>query len=255
MRVSVEIRKTLRARDRSFYLEASFATQDERLVVFGASGSGKSVTIQCMAGLITPDEGVIRIGERVLFDSSAGIDLPPQQRRVGYLFQDYALFPHLTVEENVGFALKRGAAGRLDRAQRTRVLELLQLFDLAPLTRNYPGQLSGGQRQRTALARALITQPDILLLDEPLSALDPMLRSRVRDELLGVQKRFGVPMMVITHDPADVEALAETVLVYGQGRIERSIRMNDIAATAGEDGQQRLMRLLSGSEEAEADRQ
>jgi molybdate transport system ATP-binding protein len=250
VRLSVDIRKSLRARDRSFQLEASFATQDERLVVFGASGSGKSVTILCMAGLITPDSGHIRIGERVLFDSAAGVDLPAQQRRVGYLFQDYALFPHLTVEENVGFALKQGAVGRLNADQRARVHELLQLFELAPLARNFPRQLSGGQRQRTALARALITQPDILLLDEPLSALDPLLRARVRGELLGMQKRFAVPMIVITHDPADVEVLAQTVLVYKDGRVERSIRMGDVAAGAGEDRQQRLLRLLGGAEES-----
>jgi len=224
MKLRVDIRKTLRAPERAFLLEASFATQDDRVVVFGPSGSGKSVTIQCIAGLISPDEGVIQVGDRVLFDSKAGIDLPPQQRRVGYLFQDFALFPHLNVEDNVGFALRRGARGALDAQQRRTVHDLLRLFDLGALARNLPRQLSGGQRQRVALARALIVQPEIMLLDEPLSALDPLLRGRVRSELVALQQRFDVPMMVITHDPADVEAMAETILVYSHGRVARQAR-------------------------------
>jgi len=229
MKLRVDIRKTLRARDRAFTLEASFTTQDERMVVFGPSGSGKSVTMQCIAGLISPDEGIIQVGERVLFDSSAGVDLPPQRRRVGYLFQDFALFPHLNVEENVGFALRQGVRGGLDAQQRRMVRELLRLLDVEALARNLPRQLSGGQRQRVALARALIVKPEIMLLDEPLSALDPLLRGRVRKELVALRERFDVPMIVITHDPADVEAMAETILVYSHGKVVRQVRVAEFA--------------------------
>lgn len=232
MKLRVDIRKTLRARDRAFALEASFTIVDDRVVVFGPSGSGKSVTMQCIAGLISPDEGVIQVGDRVLFDSGAGIDLPPQQRRVGYLFQDFALFPHLSVEDNVGFALRRGLRGGLDGGQRRAVHELLRLFDLDGLARNFPRQLSGGQRQRVALARALIVQPDIMLLDEPLSALDPLLRGRMRRELVALQQRFAVPMIVITHDPADVEAMAETILVYSHGRVAQQMRSTELRQDA-----------------------
>ncbi len=232
MKLRVDIRKTLRTRERAFTLQACFTTLDDRVVVFGPSGSGKSVTMQCIAGLISPDEGVIQVGDRVLFDSTAGIDLPPQQRRVGYLFQDFALFPHLNVEENVGFALRRGLRGGLDAGQRRAVHELLRLFDLDALARSFPRQLSGGQRQRAALARALIVQPDVMLLDEPLSALDPLLRGRVRRELAALQRRFSVPMIVITHDPADVEAMAETILVYSNGRVAQQVRTTELAQDA-----------------------
>ncbi|HKQ60606.1 MAG TPA: ATP-binding cassette domain-containing protein [Candidatus Polarisedimenticolaceae bacterium] len=219
MNVRVAIRKTLRAAGRTFELDSSFALDDERIVLFGPSGSGKSVLLQCIAGLITPDAGIIRIGERTLFDSSARIDLSPQARRLGYVVQEYGLFPHLTVERNVGFALRRGVWGRLDPERRRRVGELLRAFELEPLAQSLPHQLSGGQRQRVALARALILRPELLLLDEPLSALDPPLRDRVRAELLAVRARFDVPMLVITHDPADAVALAGTVLHQESGRI------------------------------------
>jgi molybdate transport system ATP-binding protein len=225
MRVAVEVQKTFQAPGRSFRLEATFAAEAERIVIFGPSGSGKSVLLQCIGGLITPDAGSVRLGERVLFDSAARINLPPQARRVGYLFQDYALFPHLTVEANVGFALNAGASGRLDAARRARVSEVLERFDLAPLSRSFPGQLSGGQRQRVALARALMRAPEILLLDEPLAALDAPLRARVRRELLALQAQFQVPMIVITHDPADAEALADIVLRCREGRLEPASKL------------------------------
>jgi molybdate transport system ATP-binding protein len=198
---------------------------------------------------------VIRVGDRVLFDSSAGVNLPPQQRRVAYVFQDYALFPHLTVEDNVGFALRSGPSGRLSSVQRDQVHQLLGLFDLAPLARNFPRQLSGGQRQRTALARALIAHPDIMLLDEPLSALDPLLRTRMRSELVAMQARFRVPMIVITHDPADVEAFAESILVYEHGRVRANIRLAELAVQPGEEPRQRVARMLSEAYAPEAEGQ
>jgi len=221
MRVRIDIGKTLRTEHRTFDLRIQFESSDDRLVVFGPSGSGKSVTLQCMAGIMRPDQGVIEVNGRTLFDSAAGVDVPSRLRRIGYVFQDYALFPHLDVTGNVGFGLNRGIRGRLDAQQRQAVTAQLELFEIAHLAQSYPRQLSGGQRQRVALARALMARPELLLLDEPLSALDPMLRERVRRELLAIRARFDVPMIVITHDPSDVEALAERLVLFDQGRVTK----------------------------------
>jgi molybdate transport system ATP-binding protein len=238
MKVRVDIRKTLRAHGREFKLDANFEAEYDSTVVFGPSGSGKSLTMQCISGLVRPDEGRIQIGERVLFDSSSGIDLRPQSRNIGFVFQDYALFPHLTVEKNIAFGLHNSGTGNSKRDSAARIEQFLTLFELDPLARSYPRNLSGGQRQRVALARALIRQPDLLLLDEPLSALDPLLRNRVRRELADMQLRFKVPMLVITHDPADVEALAENLVVFDHGRVTRVLNLK-----RGIDGATALTRL------------
>jgi molybdate transport system ATP-binding protein len=221
MKLQVEVRKVLRAGDREFRLDASFHAEHDRVVVFGPSGSGKSLTMQCIAGLLRPDAGRIVVDGRVLFDSRTAVDLRPQERNVGFVFQDYALFPHMSVRENIGF----GLTGRSNRV--AAILELLDLFELDAVADAHPRDLSGGQRQRVALARALIRRPRLLLLDEPLSALDPLLRSRVREELVATQRRFQVPMVVITHDPADVEAFAENVVVFDQGRVARTLDLGD----------------------------
>ena len=239
MKIRVDIRKTLRSHDREFRLDVSFTAEHDRSVVFGPSGSGKSVTLQCIAGLLKPDEGRIEIGERVLFDSAAGINLRPQERNVGFVFQDYALFPHLTVEQNVAFGLTREIGERNDSG--ARVKEFLTLFELGPLARSHPRSLSGGQRQRVALARALIRHPDLLLMDEPLSALDPLLRSRVRRELSDMQTRFQVPMIVITHDPADVETLAQNVIVFEHGRVAQVLSLKEGAAAGGDSAQREML--------------
>jgi molybdate transport system ATP-binding protein len=181
--------------------------------------------MQCIAGLVKPDAGRIQIGENVLFDSAASIDLRPQLRNVGFVFQDYALFPHLTVEKNIAFGLEKSVTGNGGSDATDRVQEFLTLFELDSLARSYPRNLSGGQRQRVALARALIRHPDLLLLDEPLSALDPLLRGRVRRELADMQLRFKVPMLVITHDPADVEAFAENLVVLDHGHVTRVLNL------------------------------
>ena len=227
MKIRIDIRKTLRSRDREFRLDIAFEAKDDRTVVFGPSGSGKSVTLLCIAGLVQPDAGRIEVGGRVLYDSATRIDLRPQVRNVGYLFQDYALFPHLTVEENIAFGLKGRLGRHAIRDATGTVQEFLEQFEIAPLARSLPRNLSGGQRQRVALARALIRQPQLLLLDEPLSALDPLLRSRVREELVATQRRCGVPMIVITHDPADVETFADNVVVLDQGRVAQTIDLTD----------------------------
>jgi molybdate transport system ATP-binding protein len=227
MKLSVEIQKTLKAPDRVFELNISFQTEKNLIVIFGPSGAGKSVTIQTIAGLIRPERGRIALNQTVLFDSGAGIELPARQRNVGYVFQDYALFPHLTVAENVGFALRGSLWHRNGNKISAQIMEFLAKFDLAELASSYPRQLSGGQRQRVAVARALIRKPDILLLDEPFAALDPLLRERMRRDLLEIQKRFDVPMVVITHDPDDVELFGEHLIVLNNGRVVRNTSLGE----------------------------
>ena len=225
MRIEVDVRKTLRSEAREFRLSARFSCDDDIGVIFGASGSGKSVTLRAVAGLEEPDEGRICVDGRVLFDSSRGIDVPARERAVGYVFQDYALFPHLTVEGNIAFPLRRWWQRRPLPAVSRRVADLVEIFELQGLARAYPWQLSGGQRQRVALARALLRRPAVLLLDEPLAALDPLLRERMRGELLSTQWLFRIPMLIISHDPEDVAALANHVVVVDAGQVVRSVRI------------------------------
>jgi molybdate transport system ATP-binding protein len=217
--IEVIVAKAVSTRDRRFSLDVAFTTGNRLVVLFGPSGSGKTLTVQAMAGLIRPDRGRIVVDGTVLFDSEAGVDVPARERAIGYVFQDYALFPHLTVAQNVGFGLRGIMPWSLARGDRTRVGEVLEFMELGSHASSLPADLSGGQRQRVALARALIRRPRLLLLDEPFSALDPMLRDRMRQEFLRVQSHFSIPAVVITHDPADVEALAEDLILYETGRV------------------------------------
>ena len=223
MKILVDIKKRLWSGRRVFRLEVTFASDKDFVVLFGPSGVGKSLTLQTIAGLTTPDEGRIVVGERTIFDSSRKIRVPARYRNVGYVFQDYALFPHLTVAQNVSFGLKQGWPWYLPRGERLRLEEVLEIFELTPLKACLPRDLSGGQRQRVALARALIRRPSLLLLDEPFSSLDALLRVKMRQELLKIKERFSIPVILITHDPEDVAALAETVVVYEPGRVSKIV--------------------------------
>jgi molybdate transport system ATP-binding protein len=206
---------TVQKRLPGFALDVAFTTDKELAVLFGPSGTGKSLTLQAIAGTVSPDAGCILLDGQPLYDSSKRHALPPQQRRVGYVPQHYALFPHLTVAENMAFGL-----GRMPRRVRTqRVAELLELFGMYGFERRLPRQLSGGQQQRVALARALAVQPRLLLLDEPFAALDDVLRETLRQELLQVQARWGITVLLVTHDLSDVFALGQRVLVYDHGQI------------------------------------
>jgi molybdate transport system ATP-binding protein len=215
----VAVRKHLRAGGHRFDLDVAFRSNARRLVLFGASGAGKSLTLKAMAGLLEPEAGHVRIGDQTLFDSAGGIDVAPQQRRLAYLFQDYALFPHLTVAQNIGFGLHGGWRNPPTANWPEPVRRWMQAFELEPFARRYPDQLSGGQRQRAALARALVNEPRALLLDEPFAALDSPLRARLREELAELQGRLATPMILITHDEADVKAFADEVITMEQGRV------------------------------------
>lgn len=220
MQLDIDIRKTMRSGRQSFELATSFRSASQRIVVLGPSGAGKSLMLKAIAGLVTPDAGHIRLGSTTLFDSAARIDLAPQRRNLAYLFQDYALFPHLNVRQNVGFGLARGWRNPGAGAQDSAVDYWLDAFELRAVAMSYPEELSGGQRQRVALARALVARPQALLLDEPFAALDPLLRVTMRAELDALQRQLNVPILLITHDPEDARVFGDHVLQLRAGAID-----------------------------------
>ena len=219
MSFDVDIRKTVHSERRSFDLQVRFRTRARRSVVFGPSGAGKSLTLQALAGLLTPDSGRIAFDDQVLYDSAHRIDLPARSRGFGYLFQDYALFPKLNVRQNIAFALQPGIRNPRRDADDPAVARWLRAFELEQVAAQRPAELSGGQRQRTALARALVQSPRALLLDEPFSALDPELRQRMRVELGDLLQRIDIPVVMITHDPDDLTWFGDEVYYLRDGRI------------------------------------
>jgi molybdate transport system ATP-binding protein len=194
---------------RAFELDVDLSIGPETVALVGPSGAGKTTVLRAIAGLRTPDRGRVALGERAWYDSAARIDLPPEQRSVGLVFQEYALFPHLSVRANVAF----GGTARVD--------DLLERFHIAPLAQAKPGTLSGGERQRVALARALARDPAVLLLDEPLSALDAHTRGVVRDELQDLLRQLALPTLLVTHDFGDAAALADRIGVVIAGRLRQ----------------------------------
>ncbi|MEO6361768.1 MAG: ATP-binding cassette domain-containing protein [Caldimonas sp.] len=215
----IAIRTSVGDSRQSFDLDVAVRSDAQRVVLFGPSGAGKSLTLRAIAGLLAVEAGHVRIAGRTLLDSAAGVDVPAEQRKLGYVFQEYALFPHLTVRQNVAFGLRAGWRNPAKKAPHDVVDHWLCAFSLEPVAGQYPDQLSGGQRQRTALARALVTEPRALLLDEPFAALDSGLRERLRGELRELHERVGVPMLLISHDEADVAAFGDVVVVLEAGRV------------------------------------
>jgi molybdate transport system ATP-binding protein len=219
----LSLKKQLRTGVGPFTLEVGFRSAAQRLVLYGPSGAGKTQTLRMIAGITPPDSGWVRVAGRTLFDAAAGLNLSPQQRQVGYVFQDYALFPHLTVRQNIAFALRRGWRNPLRREPLPEADRWIEQFGLKEVAAQLPHQISGGQRQRTALARALVTQPTALLLDEPFAALDKALRHRLREELLELQTSLQLPLLLITHDEDDVDRLAQEVVQLDAGRVRGSL--------------------------------
>lgn len=199
----------------SFNLDVAFTLDGEILSVLGPSGCGKSMTLQCISGLLKPDEGRIVLNGRALFDSEKGINLPPQERRIGFVFQNYSLFPHLTVYQNIAFGIEH--LGRAEVSE--RVTQLLDKMRLTGLAGRYPRQLSGGQQQRVALARALAPEPEVLLLDEPFSALDSLVKARLERELQVLHRYFKGDIIFVTHNLSEAYRFGSKIAVYDAGRI------------------------------------
>ena len=210
MALEVQIEKRLKA----YTLSVAFATGPKTLAVLGPSGAGKTMTLRCIAGLERPDSGRIALNNRVLFDSAQNINVPSRDRRVGLLFQSYALFPHLTVAENIAFGLERLAP--YDRLTRTR--EQISALHLDGLENRRPRELSGGEQQRAALARALAIAPEALLLDEPLSALDTHLRSQIEHQLLDTLSAYRGAALLVTHNIEEAYRLGSDLLVLSRGQ-------------------------------------
>lgn len=213
MSIYVDIEKNLG----SFQLKVKFEAADETLALLGASGCGKSLTLKCIAGIEKPDRGKIVVDGVTLFDSEKRINLTPQNRRTGLMFQNYALFPNMTVLQNI----RAGANRESDQKKREEaVAAVLDSFGLAQLSHHYPHQLSGGQQQRAALARILVSNPRILLLDEPFSALDSHLRFRLEQEVRQVIRRFGKTVLLVSHDRDEVFRMSDSIAIMDSGTIQ-----------------------------------
>jgi molybdate transport system ATP-binding protein len=201
--------------DSSFSLDVSFSATPGITILFGASGAGKTTLLDCIAGLTSPETGSITIGDRVLFDAASGVNVPASKRKVGFVFQDLGLFPHMTVEENVHYGLVH--LPKAERERRTNTI--LEAFHIGAHAKRFPNQLSGGERQRVALARTLVTEPCILLLDEPLSALDASIKARIMDDLSAWNSSHKIPILYVTHSRAEVFAVGESMVILRGGKI------------------------------------
>jgi molybdate transport system ATP-binding protein len=210
--IRLNLKKTLLGSLGKFVLEIDFTIQEnEFITIYGKSGSGKTTILRMIAGLEKPEEGFITFKDIVYFDSKKKIHLPPQKRNVGFVFQNYALFPNMTVLENLEYAA--------ENHRKNQIEELLELLDLYQLKDRYPNALSGGQQQRVALARALVRNPKILLLDEPLSALDPFTRTRLQEEIRKIHKYYQLTTILVSHDKPEVFKLSDRVLILEDGKI------------------------------------
>lgn len=221
MKLQVELEKKVKTGT----IQVKFSLENEVLGILGRSGCGKSVTLKCIAGILQPEKGKIQLDDRVLYDSERNVSRKARERRIGYLFQNYALFPNLTVLENICFSLKRS-----DREGQAYARELMERFYLTEVADSYPAILSGGQQQRTAMARMLAARPEVLLLDEPFSALDSFLRREMEREVREVLKSFGGVSILVSHNKEEIRRLTQRCMVMEQGKIAELGRTEEIFA-------------------------
>lgn len=233
--LTIDIKKKLP----EFRLEAAFRLDHEIMAILGPSGCGKTMTLKCIAGLVKPDEGLITLDDRAWFDSRQHIDLAAQKRRVGFVFQNYALFPHMSVYDNVAFGLR----GRPAAEVKEQVNRILAKLGIIKLSNRFPNRLSGGQQQRVALARALAGEPEVLLLDEPFSALDSMVKRRLEDELLRLQDYYPGHILYVTHNLEEAYRLSSRMAIYEAGKVlQQGYRQDIIQRPAS-----RRVAVLTGS--------
>ncbi|MGJ9413916.1 ATP-binding cassette domain-containing protein [Aeromicrobium sp. CF4.19] len=212
----VDVTARLRARGRrAFQVDADLAFRREITMIVGRSGAGKTTLLQCIAGVVRPDRGLITVGDRTLFDAESGIEVPIARRHVSLVFQDLALFPHLSIEHNIAYGLRR-----LDRGERRRrTLDIMESFRISHLRGRRPRETSGGERQRTAIARALVTDPAALLLDEPMSSLDLETKARIVADLRAWNAERSIPILYVTHDDREIHALGDRIVMLENGQI------------------------------------
>jgi len=215
----VSLQKSFKSKQHEFELSVRFQSNASRLVLFGPSGAGKTQILKMLSGLTTPDHGHVRFNNIPLFDQTQGVFTTPQERALAYVFQEYALFPHLTVMQNIAFSLSKNWFNPSPQFSHPDVDHWLEAFELRPLAHQYPHQLSGGQSQRVALARALVMRPKAILLDEPFSALDESLRQNLRQALSQVQTQLNIPMILISHNPDDVESFGDEIIEISKGLV------------------------------------
>ncbi|OGP27041.1 MAG: hypothetical protein A2022_11445 [Deltaproteobacteria bacterium GWF2_42_12] len=213
MSLSFQVKKHLRR----FSIDVGFSTEEELTVLFGPSGAGKSLLLNVLSGIARPDSGFVKINDIEVFNSTTGINIPIRERRIGYLFQDYALFPHMTVFENIAYGINHLSKNRM----KAKVEELIALMRLIGFEDRLPKELSGGQKQRTALARTLATEPRILFLDEPFSALDYQVREKLRADLSLIHQRYPMTTIFVTHDLEEAFVMGEKIAIINNGRLEQ----------------------------------
>ncbi|HAG51177.1 MAG TPA: hypothetical protein DHU69_09115 [Deltaproteobacteria bacterium] len=211
--LSFQVKKHLRR----FSIDVGFSTEEELTVLFGPSGAGKSLLLNVLSGIARPDSGFVKINDIEVFNSTTGINIPIRERRIGYLFQDYALFPHMTVFENIAYGINHLSKNRM----KAKVEELIALMRLIGFEDRLPKELSGGQKQRTALARTLATEPRILFLDEPFSALDYQVREKLRADLSLIHQRYPMTTIFVTHDLEEAFVMGEKIAIINNGRLEQ----------------------------------
>lgn len=200
-----------------FHISVKMVFKEEMVVLFGPSGSGKSSVLNMISGILKPTEGSIKINGKEIYDSKKGINTPMRKRKIGYVFQDIALFPHMTVFNNIAYGIRDLQRNEIDE----KVNDLLVTMRLTELGDRYPSEISGGQRQRVALARTLITEPELLLLDEPFSALDYPVREKLRSDLIAIHRRYPITTIIVTHDHEEAYILGEKIAVMNEGCIEQ----------------------------------